>query len=80
MTGLAHYQKPSIMMPFKNLQTNGQSVLRSRGTLLRNNMFVMSKIEIQNLWGKKVQKCFEDPLKLTNMFYSENSVAADSKM
>jgi len=61
MTGLAHYQKPSIMMPFKNLQTNGQSVLRSRGTLLRNNMFVMSKIEIQNIWGKKYRNVLKIP-------------------
>jgi len=58
MIGLAHNQKPSIMMPFKSLQTNGQSVLRSRGTMLRNNMSVMSKTEIQNIWGEKVQKLF----------------------
>jgi len=55
MTGLAQNQKPSIMMPFKSLQTNGQSVLRSRGTMLRNNMFVMSKTEIQNIWGKSTE-------------------------
>jgi len=54
MIGLAHNQKPSIMMPFKSLQTNGQSVLRSRGTMLKNNKFVMSKTEIQNIWGEKV--------------------------
>lgn len=47
---------------------------------MRNNMFVMSKTEIQHRWGKG-QKLFEDLLKLTNTFYSDNSAAADnSKM
>jgi len=64
MIGLAHYQKSSIMMPFKSLQTNGQSVLRSRGTLLRNNICNVQNRNTKYV-GEKVQKCFEDPLKLT---------------